>query len=279
MAGVLIFPSHWPSLFFFPPPLLLPTLLRPCSSPLTPFFHQRCPGASTWQSLMISLTAKSNLQEDLSFSIQLKPWHLIKQINNNNNKPSLRQRIHPGAPTTKGCHLKRWCQSRTKRPVSGCACDPPLPEDRLLSTEVQVSLGDNILQQEGGWLCSSYPSLTPLISKTKVMAGLTPWAMLNTPPDTSYFRQPCWFVQKPGIAPMGACYAHFNEYLNSTAITSEKCTEFFLTSLGSDFLSASSLPGRFRSISSGNMNGWWSQSPCRSLSSSPSPISLCPISF
>lgn len=86
-------------------------------------------------------------------------------------------------------------------------------------------------------------------------------------------------VQKLGIAPMGACYAHFNEYLNSAAITSEKRTEFILTSLGSDILSASSSPGGVRSVSSGNMNGWWSQSPCRSLSSSPSPISLCPISF
>lgn len=108
------------------------------------------------------------------------------------------------------------------------------------------------------------------------MAALTPRAMLTTLPDTSYFRQARRFVQRPGTAPMGACYAHFNEYLNSIAITSGKCAEFILTSLGSDILSVSSLPGRFKSVSNGNVDGWWSHRPCRSHSSSPSPISALP---
>lgn len=118
MASVLILQFLWPSLLFFPPPLLLPSLLRPCSSTLTPFFHRRHPEAYTGQILMTSLTANSPLQEGLSLSIQLKAWHLIKQINKTQNtKPhhyfcsaadSLeRQGIHPGAPAITGWYPGR----------------------------------------------------------------------------------------------------------------------------------------------------------------------------
>ena len=55
--------------------------------------------------------------------------------------------------------------------------------------------------------------------------------MLSTVLDTYYFRQACWFVQRPATARWGAYYAHFRVYLHSVVITSEKCAEFIFTSL------------------------------------------------